>query len=294
MTANVAERGAAKHTGYLRRLLATRRGVIIAAVLLALTLGALAYLWRWRQNSVAPRAEIKSLAVLPLKSLDAGENYLGLGIADAVIRRISQTGGLIVRPTSAVRRYLNEDTDAITAARQLNADAVLEGSVQRADDRLRVSVSLLRTSDGASLWAESFDMRTTDIFTIQDTVAQQVASRLRLQLDPAQQARLNKRSTSNLIAYEYYVRGVHSLDQRGLATMLNRRWKRLLVISKKQLKPTRITRWPHAQLANAYIWMAIFIEEQAVWAERAKEEINRADALDPQLAETHVARHWLL
>ena len=77
-----------------------------------------------------------------------------------------------MRPTSAVRRYLDEDTDAITAARQLNADAVLEGSVQRADDRLRVSVSLLRTGDGVSLWAESFDMRTADIFTIQDAVAQ--------------------------------------------------------------------------------------------------------------------------
>jgi TolB-like protein len=115
---------------------------------------------------------IKSLAVLPLKSLDAGENHLGLGIADAVIRRINQTGKLIVRPTSAVRRYLNEDTDALTAARQLNADAVLEGNVQRADDRLRVSVSLLRAGDGASLWADNFDMRMTDIFTIQDTVAQ--------------------------------------------------------------------------------------------------------------------------
>ena len=126
--------------------------------------------------------------MLPLKSLDAGENYLGLGIADAVIRRINQTGKLIVRPTSAVRRYLNEETDALTAARQLNADAVLEGSVQRADDRLRVSVNLLRTSDGASLWADSFDMRMADIFTIQDTVAQQVTSRLHLQLDPSQQS----------------------------------------------------------------------------------------------------------
>src|SRR4030095_5621588 len=125
-----------------------------------------------------------------LKSLDAGENYVGLGIADAVIRRINQTGKLMVRPTSAVRRYLSEDTDALTAARQLNADAVLEGNVQRSDDRLRVSVNLLRVSDGASLWSDKFDMSMTDIFTIQDTVAQQVASRLQLQLDSSQQPRL--------------------------------------------------------------------------------------------------------
>lgn len=281
-------------TARIATRLTPRRGVIIAAVLLALTLGALAYVWRWRQSSVLPRAEIKSLAVLPLKSLDAGDNYLGLGIADAVIRRISQTGELVVRPTSAVRRYSNEDTDAITAARQLNADAVLEGSVQRADDRLRVSVSLLRTSDGASLWAESFDMRTADIFTIQDTVAQQVASRLRMRLDPAQQARLNKHSTLNLIAYEYYVRGVYSLDQRGFGDDAKPQMEATIDYFKKAIEADPDYALAHAQLANAYIWMANFIEEQAVWAERAREEINRADALDPQLAETHVARHYLL
>ena len=149
------------------------------------------------RRTLSVRPEIKSLAVLPLKSLDAGENYLGLGIADAAIRRVSQTGRLIVRPTSAVRRYLNEDTDALTAAKQLGVDSVLEGSFQRAGDRLRVSVNLLRTRDGASLWTDSFDLRMADIFTVQDTVAQQVASRLRLQLDASQQAQLTKRYTSN-------------------------------------------------------------------------------------------------
>src|SRR4051795_4758717 len=71
------------------------------------------------------------------------------------------------------RRYLNEETDALTAARQLNADVVLEGSVQRPGDRLRVSVNLLRTSDGVSLWADNFDLPMTDIFTIQDKVSEQ-------------------------------------------------------------------------------------------------------------------------
>ncbi len=293
-TANIAERQTAKHDGRFRRLLSTRRGTIYVAVLTVLMLGALAFVWRWRQTSVAPQPEIKSLAVLPLKSLDEGENYLGLGIADAVIRRISQTGELTVRPTSAVRRYLTEDTDVLTAARQLNADAVLEGSIQRADDRLRVSVNLLRTSDGISLWSDSFDMRSTDIFSIQDTVAQQVASRLRLQLDPAQQARFNKRSTSNAIANEYYVRGVYSLDRRGFGNDAKPQMKATIDFFKKAIEADPDYALAHAQLANAYIWMANFIEEQAVWAERAREEINRADALDPQLAETHIARHYLL
>lgn len=258
-------------------------------------LGAFAYVWPWRQTSVAPQAQIKSLAVLPLKSLDAVENYLGLGIADAVIRRINQTGELIVRPTSAVRRYLNEETDALAAARQLNADAVLEGSVQSADGRLRVSVNLMRTSDGASLWADSFDMHMTDIFTIQDTVAQQVASRLRLQLDPSQQARFMKRQTSNPIAYEFYVKGVYSFDQRSFGEKARPQAEATIDLFKKAIEADPNYALAHAQLAYAYAWTGQFIEPtDAVWVERAKEEINRAEALDPQLAETHVARHFVL
>jgi TolB-like protein len=232
---------------------------------------------------------IKSLAVLPLKSLDAGENYLGLGIADAVIRRINQTGKLIVRPTSAVRRYLKEDTDALTAAGQLKADAVLEGNVQRAGDRLRVSVNLLRAGDGASLWADNFDMGMTDIFTIQDTVAQQVASRLRFQLDSSHQAQL----TSNSVAYDFYMKGVFNLDQR--TSMGSPQWKVTIDFFKKAIEADQNFALAHAQLALAYATMAVFVEPtEIVWADRAREEINRAQALDPKLAETHLARQVLL
>jgi eukaryotic-like serine/threonine-protein kinase len=293
-TANVAVRLTTKRTEQLRHFLAARRIILYAAALAILILGALTFGWRWRQTSVAPPAEIRSLAVLPLKSLSAGENFLGLGIADAVIRRISQTGELTVRPTSSVRRYLNEETDALTAARQLNADAVLEGSVQRADDRLRVSVNLLRTSDGASLWADSFDMRSTDIFTIQDEVAQQVAARLRLQLNPTQQMRLAKRYTSNTVAYEYYVKGMNSLDQRGWSIEGKPQMEATIALFKQAISADPQYALAHAQLAYAYAWMAIFIELDPVWVEYARQEMRQAEALDSQLAETHVARHLIL
>lgn len=268
---------------------------LMAGALLGLLVGvALAYVLVFRRGATTDRPpEIKSLAVLPLKSLDDGENYLGLGVADAVIRRINQTGELIVRPTSAVRRYLNEDTDALTAARQLNADAVLEGSVQRGDDRLRVSVNLLRTNDGASLWADNFDMRMTDIFAIQDTVAQQVASRLRMRLDASQQAQLTKRSTSNPIANEFYMKGVYSNDQR--MSLTKPQWEATIGFFKNAIEADPNFALAHAQLAFAFAELAVFIEpSEPVWADRAKEEIDRAQALDPQLAETHLARFQLL
>jgi TolB-like protein len=230
---------------------------------------------------------------LPLKSLDGGENYLGLGIADAAIRRISQTGKVIVRPTSAVRRYLNEDTDALSAAKQLGVDSVLEGSLQRAADHLRVSVNLLRCQDGASLWSDSFDIEMADIFTVQDTVAQQVASRLRLQLDVSQHAQLTKQYTSNPVAYEFYLKGVYTFDQRlrDPGPMLDR----AISFYKNAIEADPNFALAHAQLAFTYARMGVFLRPtQPEWIEHAKEEIARAEALDPQLAETHIARFQLL
>ena len=266
------------------------RAVVVVAILATVVAGSL---WYWRSRGVGEPGEIRSLAILPLKSLDAGENYLGLGIADAVIRKTNQTGGLIVRPTSAVRRYLAEETDALTAARQLNADAVLEGSVQRAGDRLRVSVNLLRAHDGASLWADSFDMGMTDIFTIQDTVARQVSSRLRLKLDPSQPTRLTKRHTDNPLAYDFYLRGLYNFDQR--MTLADTQMESTIAFFKQAIDADPGFAAAHAQLAYAYAIKAVFQNPtEVVWAEHARAEIARAQALDPQLAEIELARWQLL
>ena len=260
--------------------------------LLVLVAAAIGYAW-WKQAHAVDGAEIKSLAVLPLKSLDAGDNYLGMGIADAASRRVSQTGKVIVRPTSAGRRYLAEDIDALAAAKQLGVDSVLEGSLQRANDRLRVSVNLLRTRDGASLWSDSFDIVMADIFTVQDTVAQHVASRLRLQLDASQQAQLTKRYTSNPVAYEFYLKGMYNVDQRlrdpALYTGI------AIDMYKKAIEADPNFALAHAQLAYVYITRAVFLEPtRAALVEQAKEEVKRAEELDPDLAEIHLVRFQLL
>jgi len=274
--------------------LSNRSFIVTVAVLVLVVTVALTYWLVAHRRALTSRPpEIKSLAVLPLKSLDAGENYMGLGLADALIRRISQTGELTVRPTSAVRRYLNEEADALTAAHELKVDAVLEGNIQRAGDRLRVSVNLLRTSDGTSLWIDKFDMGMTDIFTIQDAVAQHVASRLQLQLDPSQQARLTKRSTSNPVAYEFYLKGVYTFDQR--VAFAKPQMEATIGFFKQAIEADPNFALAHAQLAYAYATNAVFFEPtQPAWAEHAKQEINQAQSLDSQLAETHLARFMLL
>jgi DNA-binding winged helix-turn-helix (wHTH) protein/TolB-like protein/tetratricopeptide (TPR) repeat protein len=281
--AGIPEQDGAKH--FPRRWF-----LIISSAVLFLT----AAVWIGGERFLTPTNQIKSLAVLPLKTLDAGDNYLGVGIADAVIRRVSQTRQLTVRPTSAVLHYVNNDTDGIAAAKELNADAVLEGTVQRAGDRLRVSVNLLRTGDGASLWADNFDMPAADIFVIQDNVARQVATRLRLHLNATQTTGSENEYPANPVAYEFYIKGIFSLDQRGGGEEALPQMQATIDLLKKAVEADPNYALAHAQLAWAYVWTAQFIEPaEPNWAELARQEIDKADELDADLAETHQAKAML-
>jgi len=251
--------------------------------------------WFGRPSSSGPHGQIKSLAVLPLKPLDANENYLGAGIADAVIRRLSQTGQLIVRPTSAVLHYLNEDKDALAAGRELHTDAALEGTIQRADGRMRVSVNLLRTADGISLWTESFDLSSTDVFTIEDKLAEQVASRLRLHLDPAQQSAFKARYPTFPNAYEFYIKGIFSLDERGYGLDALPQMETTIGFLKNAIDADPNYRPARGQLAFAYVWTALFIAPaDPKWVDLARSEIRQSQEHGTELAETHVARALLL
>ncbi len=272
-----------------------KRWPVIAAIAVLLIAAIGVGLYWFRPDAAAGQPQIRSLAVLPLKSLDPNDNALGFGIADAVIRRISQTGEMTVRPASSVRQYLTEDTDAITAAKQLTVDAVLDGTIQRVGDRLRIGVNLLK-ADGTSLWTDSFDTQLTDVFAVQDTISQQVASRLKVHLNTAQQARLTKRSTSNPIAYEYYTRGVYSYDQREYGLDAKPQNDTTIDLFKKAVDTDPNYALAFASLADAYAFQAVHIDpgEQEKWIALANDAINRADAIDPQLPETHLARSNVL
>ncbi len=266
--------------------------IIAVAVLLLATLVVGMY---WFRSDAAQRPQIKTLAVLPLKSLDPNDNAVGFGIADAVIRSLSQTGEMTVRPASSVRQYLTEDADAITAAKHLTVDAVLEGTIQRMGDRLRIGVNLLK-GDGTSLWTDSFDTQMTDVFAVQDAISQQVASRLKVHLNTAQQARLTKRSTSNSIAYEYYIRGVYNYDQRDYGPAAKVQNDATIELFKKAIEADPNYALAYAGLADAYAFQGMFIVpgEQDNWIPLAKDAINRADAIVPHLPETHLARSQVL
>lgn len=177
-----------------------------------LALAAAAYLVQARWNKAQSTAP-KSIAVLPFRSLDSENDSAGLGMADALILRLARQDQLLVLPTSSIFKYTTRDADARSIGRQLGVDAVLDGTIQRSGERLRVTAQLIRVADGATLWAGKFDQQLTDIFVVQDAVSEQLARALTLTItrpDP----NVRKPYTQNPEAYEMYTMGLSFWNKR--------------------------------------------------------------------------------
>ena len=160
----------------------------------------------------------RAIAVLPFRPISTvgRDEYLELGMADALITKLSNIGQIEVRPTSSVRKYTDLEQDSAVAGRELKVESVLEGSIQRRDDWLRVTARLVSVEDGRTLWAEKFDDAFTDIFAVQDSISEKVAAALALKLTGEEKERLTKRYTENTAAYQLYLRGLHFFNKRSV------------------------------------------------------------------------------
>jgi DNA-binding winged helix-turn-helix (wHTH) protein/TolB-like protein/Flp pilus assembly protein TadD len=181
--------------------------VALILVLIIFAFAAAFYFWK-NTNSSASQAKIKTIAVLPFKPLIAENRNesLELGMADTLITKLSG-GEIVVRPINAVRKFNNLEQDSLAAGRELATEAVLDGTIQTAGDRIRISAKLLRTSDGKSLWTGRFDEKFTDIFAVQDSISEKVLAALSLTLNGNERRQLNKRDTQNVEAYQLYMKG---------------------------------------------------------------------------------------
>jgi DNA-binding winged helix-turn-helix (wHTH) protein/TolB-like protein/tetratricopeptide (TPR) repeat protein len=169
-----------------------------------------------RSHSSPSSAPPISMAVLPFQSLVESEPdiFLELGMADALITRLSNVRQLVVRPTSAVRDYTDRKRNPIEIGRRLKVAFVAEGSVQQKDDHIRVSIQLIGVPEGRIVWAERYDESAGDIFSVQDAISTRVASSLALKLSGAETSRMQKKPTSDPEAFQLYLRGRYFWDRR--------------------------------------------------------------------------------
>src|SRR5262249_52505643 len=183
--------------------------------LLALAAGAVLRLARPRPKQAQPAAP-RTIAVLPFSpiSVEGHDEYLELGMADALITKLSNINQIVVRPTSAVRAYSNSDRDPVAAGRDLKVESVLEGSVEKIGDRVRVSVRLIDVRDGKPLWGYECKDRCADVFELQDSISERIASALALTLTGDEKTLLVKRYTDNAEAYQLYLKGRYFWNKR--------------------------------------------------------------------------------
>ena len=162
------------------------------------------------------RVPIDSLAVLPFSSMggDADNEYLGDGITESIMNKLSGVAGLRIVPRSVVFRYKGRDMDPSAIAHEVNARAVLTGRLLQRGDTLIVKAELVDSVTESQLWGEQYNRRISDIFAVQEEMAAEIARSLRIKLSGEEQAGLAKRFTESTLAYQAYLRGRHHWNKR--------------------------------------------------------------------------------
>jgi len=184
--------------------------VVLVGLLVALNMGG----WRNRLLGRGGVPRIESLAVLPLENLsrDPEQQYFADGMTEALITDLAKIGALRVISRTSMMHYKGTKKTVPEIARDLNVDAVVEGSVQRSGDRVRITAQLIHAPRDKHLWAESYERDLRDILALQDEVARTIANEIKIKLTPQEQIHFVGAHTVNPAAYEAYLRGRHRLN----------------------------------------------------------------------------------
>jgi TolB-like protein/Flp pilus assembly protein TadD len=226
----------------------------------------------------------RSVAVLFFKDLaqDPENAYLGLGLMDSTITELSLVKSLLVRPTAAILRYKDRAVSPEEAGRELGVDAVVDGSFQRFGSRLRVTVQLVATADGRSLWGSKIDTSLDDIFRMQDEVSRRIAQALEVELSPADERRMARAARPSGEAYELYLKGRSYLLSETIEDT-----KAAIAAFERAYELDHSSALALVGLASAYARMGFTFEPAGDWLDRAEATSRKAAVVQPGLPEAH-------
>ena len=262
-----------------------------AAALLGFLL--IAGCWAWRHYRTGEVADgPKKIAVLPFRQVGAEpvNDTLGLGVADALIGKLSILSGsnqVKVLPTDAVARFAGRNMDNAAIGHALGVDAILDGTIQRSADRIRVTAELTNLSDNRVLWSGQYETKFTDIFELQDAISIHLAEMLKPQLREPQKQLVAKRETRNVDAYQAYVTGLYFSQLFSDAATA-----KAIKYFQQAIETDSSYARPYAGLARCYFIAAHNFEDIAAPEDALRlsaEAAKRAVELDPNLADAHVA-----
>lgn len=235
----------------------------------------------------------KSIAVLPFENLSADKSnaYFTDGVQDEILARLSKIGALRVISRTSSAQYATQPANLPEIGRQLGVAYVLEGSVQKAGNTVRVTVQLIEAASDRHLWAESYDRRLDDIFGVESEVAQTIASALEIKLSGGERAALEVRSTANPDAHEAYLRGlaIESRDLEVSADMPRRAAAEYAEAAR--LDPQFALAWARLAIVESYMYFNSIDRTPTLLAD-VKHAADTALALQPELGEAHLAQGY--
>jgi TolB-like protein/Tfp pilus assembly protein PilF len=234
-----------------------------------------------------PAVSEKSIAVLPFANLsrDPDNAYFATGIQDEIITRLAKITELKVISCTSTHRFKSAPDDLPAIAKELRVANIMEGSVQRYADQVRVNVQLIKAESDAHLWADTFDRKLTDIFAVESEIARTIAETLQAKLTGEQQRQLNRRDTSNPEAYEFYLKGRYYWEKRTGQNLRK-------AIDQFQQAADKDSDYAlaYAGLADCYLLLEDYLGAPASETyPKAKAFAERALQLDNSLAEAHTS-----
>ncbi|MBD0370760.1 MAG: protein kinase [Pyrinomonadaceae bacterium] len=237
-----------------------------------------------------PDQEKKSIAILPFRNLsnDPASSFYEFALADAVITELAQLRSLVVRPSSLISKYQGNTEDPREIGRELDVSAVLAASFLRAGDRLRVTAQLLDVDSGNMMWSDRFDVSSEDVIKVQDTIAQHIVEKMRVELSPDEQGRLTSKPTDNAEAYEEYLRGRDAFGRFVFRTVSREDCDEACERFTRAIELDPNFALAYSGLGACYANRVFKGFGSAEDYERAEEAFNKATAIDPEVVEARM------
>jgi TolB-like protein/class 3 adenylate cyclase/Tfp pilus assembly protein PilF len=275
------------------------RWTAIAAALLALAaiVAGVAKFSRYRVRPT-PAAPEKSIAVLPFANLseDKANAYFAEGIQDEIVTRLAKIADLKVISRTSTQQYQSKPGDLSEIAKQLGVANILEGSVQKAGDQVRVNVQLIQVANNANLWADTYDRKLVDIFVVESEVSKAIAESLQAKLTGGEQRELAVKPTNNSEAYDAYLRGL-VLETRTSTAPDNLEKAVGFYERAVQLDPAFALAWARLSRANAFVYFG-GLDKTIARRDATERALNTAQKLQPNSPETLLAQayyqYWVL
>lgn len=229
----------------------------------------------------------KSIAVLPFVNMsgDAENEYFSDGIAEEILNLLVKLPQLKVASRTSSFIFKGKEANIPTVARELGVDTVLEGSVRRAGDRVRITAQLIEAASDSHLWSETYDREMNDVFAIQDEIAQNIVNALEVTLSPKERRAIQYVATSNAQAFDFYLRG-----KSFMYTMTRRDYEHAIRMFEQAIGVDAKFALAYAGIADAYSHLYRYADASNENVRKSVEASEKAIALDPDAAEPHASR----